>query len=154
MKLRLEVDENLVENEIFIRCTEMTDEILHLQKQLQEILHTSAQMAVYQGDTEYYLKLSEIIFLETAESTVAVHTKDQIYSTKQRLYELEEILPSSFMRVSKSTILNCTKIRGIKKNITGSSEVEFIGTSKKAFVSRNYIHLLMEKMEEKRLKHE
>ena len=83
---------------------------------------------------------------------VAVHTKGQIYETKLRLYELEEMLPGMFMRVSKSTILNTTKIRAIHKNITGASEVEFIGSNKLAFVSRNYFKPLMSKIEEKRLK--
>lgn len=56
------------------------------------------------------------------------------------------------MRVSKSTIINLSEIRSIRKNITGASEVEFNGTMKKAYVSRMYIKAFMNKMEEKRLK--
>ena len=80
-----------------------------------------------------------------------VHTAKDIYETKLRLYELEDILPGNFIRVSKSTILNATRVRAIHKNITGASEVEFAGSSKKVFVSRNYFKLLMAKLEEKRL---
>ena len=47
---------------------------------------------------------------------------------------------------------NTGKIRSIKKNITGASEVEFIASAKKTFVSRSYFKTLMSKLEEKRLK--
>lgn len=69
-----------------------------------------------------------------------------------KLYELEELLPASFLRVSKSAIINTGQIRAIHKNITGASEVEFNGSNKRAFVSRSYFKLLTNKMEEKRLK--
>ena len=62
------------------------------------------------------------------------------------------ILPRSFIRVSKSTIVNTDLIVSIKKNITGASEVSFKGSTKRAYASRNYIKLLIEIMEEKRLK--
>lgn len=152
MKIRMEMKEELLEDEIIIHCRELTDEIVHLQKLLAEAIHGRMQLQVEKGETSYFLELKEILFLESSEARVAVHTKDQIYETRQRLYELEEVLPGSFVRVSKSTILNVNGIRSIRKNITGASEVEFVGTNKKTFVSRNYFKPLMSKMEEKRLK--
>ena len=110
------------------------------------------QLHVTKSDKEYFITLEEVLFFETADATVAVHTSDDIYSTKQKMYELEEILPGSFMRVSKSTIINTKKIRSIHKNITGASEVEFSKTMKKAYVSRMYIKALMNKLEEKRIR--
>ncbi len=66
--------------------------------------------------------------------------------------ELEKMLPGSFLRVSKSCIMNTEKIRSVRKNITGASEVEFMDSVKKAFVSRSYFKVLTDKLEEKRLK--
>ena len=152
MKIRMEIDECIVDDEIIIRCKSLNDEIVTLQRQISEAIHQKMQLHVMRGEKEYFILLEEILFLETAEQVVAVHTCDQIYSTKQKLYELEELLPGSFMRVSKSTIINLSEIRSIRKNITGASEVEFNGTMKKAYVSRMYIKALMNKMEEKRLK--
>lgn len=152
MKIKLEIDDTLQEEEVVIRCRELNEEIIALQKQLSESVQTKMQLHVTRGELEYFLSLDEILFLETADSSVAVHTADGIFSTKQRLYELEELLPRNFMRVSKSTIISTSKIRAIHKNITGASEVEFADTSKNAFVSRSYIKALMERLEEKRLK--
>ena len=107
---------------------------------------------VMKGDKEYYLLLTEILFLETTENQVAVHSKNQIFYTRLKLYELEELLPSSFMRVSKSSIINTEKIRSIKKNITGASEVEFEESHKSAYVSRSYLKPFLSRMEERQLK--
>ena len=152
MKIRIEIDDNLTEEEIVIRCRTLNEDVLSIQKNISEAINTRMQLNVIKGDAEYYITLEEILFFETYGSMVAVHTKGQIYETKLRLYELEEMLPGMFMRVSKSTILNTTKIRAIHKNITGASVVEFFGSNNLAFVSRNYFKPLMSKIEEKRLK--
>ena len=152
MKIRVEIDENVKEEEIILRCRELNDETIAIQKRIAEAVNEGMTLTVTRGESEYYLNLQEILFFETAGVAVAVHTVNQIYTTHQRLYELEEILPGIFLRVSKSTILNTGRIRSVRKNITGASEVEFDGTAKKAFVSRSYFKLLTDKLEEKRLK--
>lgn len=39
--------------------------------------------------------------METDGNAIQVHTRDDIYQTRYKLYELEELLPGQFMRVSK-----------------------------------------------------
>lgn len=148
MKFRIEVDENISENEIVLRCKNLDEDVLELQRQLSGITKASGALEIYSSEADYYLKFSEIIFLETDGGVVIVHTKDQIFHTKQKLYELEEVLPFYFFRVSKSTILNTREIRCIHKNITGASEIEFTGSLKKSYVSRNYYKPLLEKMKQ------
>lgn len=152
MKITVEIDESLGENEIIIRGRELNEDVIAMQKCISEALMAGMKLCVTKGDMEYYLVLSEICFFETADSAVAVHTRNGIYETKLKLYELEELLPGSFLRVLKSTILNTRYIRAIHRNIAGASEVEFAGTNKRAFVSRSYFKLLANKLEEKRLK--
>lgn len=151
MKITIEIDDNLKEEEIVLRCKEWNDDTLLIQKRIAEAVSAGGKLMVNKG-VEYYLNLQEVLFFETAGSYVAVHTAGQIYETHERLYELEQILPGTFLRVSKSAILNTSKIRSVRKNIAGASEVEFGGTEKKAYVSRSYFKLLTDKLEEKRLK--
>lgn len=151
MKIKIEIDEDLREEEIVIRCKALNDDVISIQKRITDAVSSRMQLEVSKGEKEYYITVDEIFFVETDASGVVVHTSKDIYETKLRLYELEELLPGNFIRVSKSTILNASKVRAIHKNITGASEVEFAGSSKKVFVSRNYFKLLMAKLEEKRL---
>ncbi|MGN0328845.1 MAG: LytTR family DNA-binding domain-containing protein [Lachnospira sp.] len=149
MKIRIEMEESL-EEEIVIRCKELTPQILRYQQLLNEEINRLSQLVLFKDDTEYYINLSEILFFETDDSSVYAHTAKDVYETRKKLYQLEEILPSSFIRISKSAIVNTEKIFSIKRNISASSAIEFSGTHKQIYVSRIYYKVLKEKLEEKR----
>ncbi len=152
MKIRIEIDENLIEDEVVIHCTGIKDEVVKVQKAVSEVMNASQKFVFYKGDTEYYLSPDEILFFETDETVVCAHTKKEVYQTKYKLYELEDLLPGFFMRVSKSAILNTRHIYSINRNLTASSVVAFAGTHKQVYVSRYYYKSLIGKLEEKRLK--
>ncbi|MDD4371150.1 MAG: LytTR family DNA-binding domain-containing protein [Anaerostipes sp.] len=150
MKIKIEVDENLIEEEILIRCKSFDNQIQNIQKALTEATKKENQFVFYKGETEYYLTLDEILFFETEKQKIMAHTGDEIYETKYKLYELEELLPKYFLRVSKSTILNVTTVRSIQRNITSTSLVTLKNTYKQVFVSRRYYKELKEKLIEMR----
>lgn len=151
MKIRIDMDDSISEEEVIIRCRGLTDEVMLLQKQLSEIIASKLKLEVTKGERTCYLSPDEVLFMETTGLYVAVHTVDDIYSMRQRLYELEEVLPGAFVRISKSAIANVSNIRSVHKNITGPSEIEFSGTIKRAYASRSYLKNLMGRLEEKRL---
>ena len=62
MRIRIEVDDRIEENEIIVRCSELNDEVKNIQKLLAEILSQSKQIIFYKGNTEYYISLDEILF--------------------------------------------------------------------------------------------
>lgn len=150
MKIQIEVDENLIEEEVVIRCHSLDSKIYQIQHAISEATKMQNQFVFYQGETEYYLSLEEIMFFETQDSRIAVHTADDIYQTRYKLYELEELLPGYFIRISKSTILNLKAIRSIQRNITSTSLVTLKDTHKQVYVSRRYYKLLKEKLQEMR----
>lgn len=152
MKIRIEIDENLIEDEVVIQCAGINEEVMKVQKAISEVINASQKLVFYKDATEYYLELDEILFFETDESGISAHTKKDVYQTKYKLYELEDLLPGFFMRVSKSTILNTRHIYSINRNLTASSVVAFSGTHKQVYVSRYYYKPLISKLEEKRLK--
>ena len=142
MRVKIEISEELPECEVTIRCRELDEDVLRLQRLLSQASSENVQMLFMQGDKECYLPLHRILFFETSGSSVDAHTKDDVFSAKYRLYELEEMLPSYFLRVSKSTILNTREVYSITRNLTAASLVEFSGTYKKVYVSRSYYKAL------------
>ena len=150
MKISIEFDASRTEEEIIIRCNRLTEEILRLQAAISDLAPGVRKFVCYQDDKEYYIPLDEILFFETESGHIRAHTRHQVYKTRLRLYELEELLPGSFMRVSKSTILNTDHIYSITKDLTASSIVEFQGPHKQVYVSRYYYKPLKFKLEEKR----
>lgn len=150
MKIKIEFEENLQEEEIIIRCNSLTEKIQKIQKTLSEVENTKEKMILFKNETEYYLNLEDILFFETGLHGIEAHTIDNIFQCKFKLYELEEILPGSFMRISKSAILNTNKVYAINRNLTASSVIEFKNTHKQVYVSRNYYKPLKNKLEEKK----
>lgn len=150
MKIKIELDESLQEQEIIIRTAQLTPEITQLQTLISEATKATKSLEFYKGDTRIYLSIGEILFFETDEKGISAHTLDDSYELRYKLYELEDLLPGYFMRVSKSTILNVKKIFAIDRNLYASSVVSFRDTHKQVFVSRHYYKALIEKMDEKR----
>jgi DNA-binding LytR/AlgR family response regulator len=150
MRIRIEADNTIEENEIVIRCSEVTGEVKTIKAALEDMFSNKNQIAFCRGGTEYYLPLEDILFFETEENGVCAHTADSIYSVGYKLYELEEFLPGYFTRVSKSAILNTNRIYSITRSISSSSRVEFQNTHKQVYVSRHYYKPLKNKLLEKR----
>lgn len=150
MKVRIEMEAELQEEEVVIRCSRMTEQVLKIQAAIMEHAGGKQHIALKSGDTEYYLPLEEILFFETENKTVFAHTRDKMLETEYKLYELEELLPGSFMRISKSAIVNLEPIYSITRNLTASSVVEFVHSHKQVYVSRNYYKPLVERLAEKR----
>lgn len=150
MKVRIEIVENLIEDEIMIRCSKLDDRIQKVYDSLMDATKGSRHLMLYKGSVEYYVPLQDILFFETMDQCISAHTVNQVFETTYRLYELEELLPGYFMRVSKSTILNLNHIYSISRNLTASSEVQFINTHKQVYVSRHYYKSLKSRLDEKR----
>lgn len=152
MKIRIECNEAVEETQVLIQCSEINERIVQIQQMLMEAEKQEQQFVFYKGDTEFYLSLDDVLFLETDGKVIQVHTRDDIYQTGYKLYELEELLPGQFMRVSKSAILNTRHVYSITKNLSSSSEVQFRNSHKKVYVSRMYYKPLKCKLEEKRIR--
>ena len=62
MKITVEIDDNLTEEEITIHCRELNDEVIALQKRISEAIQSKMMLNVTKGELEYYLNLPEILF--------------------------------------------------------------------------------------------
>ena len=51
MRIRIEVDDRIEENEVIVRCSELNDEVKNIQKVLGEVLSQSKQIIFYKGNT-------------------------------------------------------------------------------------------------------
>ncbi|MEG1594885.1 MAG: LytTR family DNA-binding domain-containing protein [Lachnospiraceae bacterium] len=148
MKIQIEIDSQLSEDEFIIRCRKVDGKVQKIQEVVADIVKGQEKFVFYKGEKEYYLPLEQILFFETTDSKISAHTVDNVYLVKYRLYELEEILPKNFIRISKSTIMNLDHVYAINRNLTSASIVEFNNTYKQVCVSRYYFRTLQEKMKE------
>ena len=72
----------------------------------------NSKLNLFKEDTMYLIDLDKVETIYASNAKVLVRTADnQIYTSKQKLYQLEEILSStSFVRISNSEIVNFDKV--------------------------------------------
>ncbi len=150
MKIRIQTDNTLAEDEIILHCRTENQQIRTLRNSIEDLITKSFSILACQKKNEIYLPVSNILFFETSNSLIYAHTKDDMYEVTYKLYELEEFLPGYFMRISKSAIVNIHQILSIHRNLTASSMIEFQDTHKQTYVSRHYFKVLKSRLEEKR----
>ena len=151
MRVKIEIETGLEEAEVIIRCGQLDASVMNLQNYIAQISGGEKTFSLWRGDTEYYVPVKDIYFFETEGKVIQAHTADNIFETHYKLYELEEQLPGTFMRISKSTIVNLDYIYSITRNLTASSVVEFTGSNKKALVSRSFYKALTERLHSRKL---
>ena len=150
MKIKVDINEIYEEDEIIIKCQKLSEEIVKLQQMISNRKVNINHIELFKDNIEYYEDIRNIIFFETEDDVIKAHTRDDIFTTKKRLYELEEMLPNYFCRISKSAIVNAKEIYSISKNITAASKIEFRDSYKHIFVSRGYYKPLKNKINEMR----
>lgn len=142
MKIRIEVVGDLEEDEVTIRCGRVDDTIDKIHQFILDQAQSVERITFFKDNQEFFFPLELILFFETGGEHIYAHTADDAYRIKFRLYELEEMLPKHFIRVSKSAIVNIRRIISVTRNLTASSLVQFSGSHKKIYVSRYYYRRL------------
>lgn len=150
MKIRIEIDEEAPE-EIVIRMKNADERMKRLQEAISGALNDKKELAVRKDDEECFLPYDELLFFESAEKTVFVHTASDCYVCPLHLYELETILPRTFVRAGKSALVNALAVRSISRSPTGVAKATFRQSSKVVYISRMYYKAVRDRIEELRL---
>lgn len=150
MKIRIEVTPD-EDEEIIIKCKQFTERTALIRSVLENFAKSESELLLYIGSTEYYVKKEDILFFETNDNKVCAHTSDRMYRTNYKLFELEDIMPSYFVRISKSVIVNIKLIESLSRELTGNGFVTFKKSDKRTYFSRAYYKQLKDKIEEVRL---
>ena len=124
MKFTLIIDPD-ADEEIVVRVhqqSSLTDQIENLVMQYQG----TDKIAAYTEDEMKLLSFDMIECITVLDGkTYAIDLNNQQYRLKQRLYELEALLPSSFIRINKSTIANEKQIERFVATFSGAVDALF-----------------------------
>ncbi len=84
------------------------------------------RIPAYTEDDMKMLAFSEIECVTVLNGkTYAIDSRNQRYRLKQRLYELEQLLPSSFIRINKSTLANENRLDRFAVTYSGGVDAVF-----------------------------
>ena len=136
VRVRIEQDENLTTPEVVLRVPPQTAGTAELVAAIRAAVTPQTLMLSHRG-RQVRVTLAAILFCEATGHQVTVHTANQLYTTREPLYQLAEQLPEQFIRASKSAILNRDQVASLSRSLTGNL-VEFQQSHKQLYVSRRY----------------
>ena len=134
MKFRLIIDDTKEEEVVATvhQRSSLTDPIEELVRQ-----HSGQhQIAAYRDDEMALLSFDKIecITVENGK-TIAIDHLGKRYRLKQRLYEVETLLPSSFIRINKSALANEARLERFVATYSGGVNARFL-SGYEEYVSR------------------
>ena len=143
MKITIEDRPDGGEDEIIIRCKHVDE---HLLKLVYALKAGQEKLTATKGTDLVQVMPKEIFYFEAVDNKVFLYLEKDVYETKQKLYELEErFRGTDFVRVSKSVILNLSKVKSLSPAFNGRFEAT-MKNGEKLIVSRAYVPALKEKL--------
>ena len=119
-----------------IGCHEISDEVKEI---VAFVKSRQGQLSGRVDGRQYEIAISDILYVESVDNRTFLYTAEQFYETKQRVYELEEVLKKKhFLRISKSTLLNLMKVRSIQPALNGRFSA-VLSNGEEIIISRKYV---------------
>ena len=143
MKIEINVDDKTEETCISISCKRLTPE---LQRMLAMMRILEKKLAATRDGETFLLDVFEIIYVEAIDRKTFVYTKDGVYESGLRLYELEEQLEEcGFCRVSKSCLVQLRAVKSLKNDINRRIRVT-LDNGEVIIASRQYAEGIKKKL--------
>lgn len=147
MKYKLIIDEN-VEEEITVIAHKASGLTQQIEKLVQAFLSQDSIIGQKEDETRK-LQFNEIECITIINRKIfAIDTNGDKYRIQHRLRELEEILPTNFIRINKSTLANEYYILQFNAAIGGGIDAIF-HCGYKEYVSRRCFAEIRKRYEEK-----
>ncbi len=122
--------------EVEIHCHEMTEEVREI---VAFVKTRQGQLTGMQEGKQFEIAVTDLAYVEAVDNKVFLYTQKQVYETKQKLYELEELLREKyFLRVSKSMLLNLMKVGSIKPAMNGRM-LAVLKSGEEILITRKYV---------------
>lgn len=119
-----------------IHCHKISDEVKEI---VAFVKSRQGQLTGVIDERQFEIPVTDIFYIESVDNKSFVYTQKQVYETRYKLYELEEMLNNKgFIRISKSTLLNLMKISSIKPALNGRFTA-VLYSGEETIISRKYV---------------
>ena len=140
MKLNVFVDKAQEERiDIYIK------EKSRIVEDIEKLISQDCELLCYKDGEAYKIGFSEIVLFSVENEKVAVFTENDKFFIRERLYMIEEKMPSAFIKLNQSAIGNIKKIRKFDCSVSGTLKVTFTN-GLTDFVSRRQVKAVKERL--------
>ncbi len=123
MKVRARIDKSFETLEIQVCNKELNQQVKQLVEDISAFVNEGIAGTDSRGE-KVMLPIRDILRFYTENQKVMAQDAKGVYSTQEKLYELDAKLDETqFFRISKSEIVNLKKIRRLDMSVTGTIKV-------------------------------
>ncbi|MGD9909623.1 MAG: LytTR family DNA-binding domain-containing protein [Candidatus Izemoplasmatales bacterium] len=143
MKIRYEEINNLEEVEVVVRAKSKSEEVTQILKHLSLL---NDDLYLKKEGRQMKVKWTEIYYFDSVDKKVFAYTKNDVFETEFKLYQLEESLYNTpFIRINKTTILNTSKIISFASTLNSKMHA-LLDNKETVIISRMYVSALKMKL--------
>lgn len=136
MDVRIEKIGKEEKEQVLIQCRSVTEEVEEIAAFVKS--RQGSLTGVLEG-RRFEVAVADICYIESVEGKTFLYTKEQVYETSGRLYELEELLKKRhFLRISRSMMVNLMKIQSIRPAM-GGRFTALLHSGEQVIISRSYV---------------
>ena len=119
-----------------IRYHWMTDEVREI---VSFVKSRRGQLSATRDGKRFEVPVMDLFYAESVDDRVFLYTAADSYEIRMKLYELEDLLKNkSFLRVSKSMIVNLMKITSVRPALNGRFSA-ILKNGEEVIISRKYV---------------
>ena len=137
VKVEIKMTETAKEPYAVIFTNEMTEAVRQAAAILEGAVSNKA-ITVTDNERIFVLRPEELYMLRVENERAAVYTRTKRFDSGRRLYEFEDMLGVSFMRISKSVLINLQYLECVEPTLGGLMMVTLKNGCKEC-ISRKYL---------------
>lgn len=141
MKVELQISETYEEEKLIVQAPQETEKV---QKVIEFAENLDQRGKI--DDQVYLVEIGKIQRFYIENRKVLAETASQTYSIDLRLYQVLKLLPTNFIQISQSEIINIDSISHLKLTPNGLVEI-FLKNESFTYSSRRYLKTIKEKLE-------
>ncbi|MGX7073042.1 LytTR family DNA-binding domain-containing protein [Falseniella ignava] len=145
MKVELKISETYKEEKLIVQAPHSTERIQKV-VEFAENLDKKEKINGKIDDQVYLVEIGKIQRFYIENRKVLAETVSQTFTIDLRLYQVLEILPTTFIQISQSEIVNINSISHLKLTPNGMIEI-FLENGSFTYSSRRYLKTIKEKLE-------
>lgn len=135
MKVHVKISEEYTDPYAVIYTNQMTDDIQRLIKTIEA---DKKHLLVDDKNKISIIKIEDIYMVRVENGETVIYGEDKCYYSRERLYAVKEKLGSQFMQISKSTLINLTRMDNIEAGFNGTLVLK-LQNGCKDYVTRTYL---------------
>jgi len=139
MKVDIKINPELTEITHVIHAPKMTPELLNLIELLESTVDKNDLLVGKKDDKFFVIEPEEVDIIRTEVGEVIVYNnKAEAYAIAKTLQKIHEQLPSNFVRISKSTIININRVDHLSHSFSRTMHI-VMKNGVTDYVSRTYL---------------